>query len=117
MAAAVRYTGLFRTAAVVCIVFGVFWIADATLLDRFAPVRPYLVGGGIAAIFVGLFLFKRRKFAIAISGAGAAVVAVSSIFFATLAKGPGVLAMGLLAIGTGLYAAIAARVLFGREPG
>jgi hypothetical protein len=115
MAAAVRYTWLFRTAAVVYLLFGVLWIADATLTDRFAAGRPYLLGAGIAATIVGIFLFTRRKFAVAISGVGAAVVAISAIFFATLAKGPGVLALGLLAVGAGLYAAIAARVLFGHK--
>ena len=115
MAAVVQYTWMFRTAAVLYLLFGVFWIADATLIDKFASVRPFLVGGGIVAIVVGGFLFARKRFAIALSALGAAIVSICAAVAAPRMVGPGILALGLLAILAGIYAVLSARVLFGKD--
>jgi hypothetical protein len=115
MAAAVRYTWVFRTAAVVCLLLGGSWLWTATLTDYRPDIRPWLLAFGAIAVVTGIFLFKRRKFAIALSGTGALVVAVASIFAVPIAHGPGLLALGLFALAMGLYAAIAARTLFGGQ--
>ena len=112
--AAVRNNWIFRTAAVICILFGVFWLVDATLFDRYASLRPYLLGMGVAAIAVGVMLFRRMKVAIALSAIAAAIVSVSAAVAAPQMHGPGILVLAGLAVVTGLYAALAARELFDR---
>jgi hypothetical protein len=110
--AAVRYTWMFRTAAVLFILFGIFWLLDATWTHKFAGARPYLLAGGAAAIAIGVMLFRRVRFGIALSALGAAIVSISAAVAAPQMRGPGILALGLLAIVTGLYAALATRELF-----
>ena len=110
--AAVRYNWMFRTAAVVFFLFGAFWLFDATWTQKFSGARPYLLAGGVAAIAIGVMLFRRMKTGIALSALGAAVVSICAAVAAPQMHGPGVLALGLLAIVTGLYAALAARELF-----
>ena len=111
---AVRYIWMFRTAAVVFILFGLFWLFDATWTRKFAGARPYLLTGGTAAIAIGVMLFRRVRLGIALSALGAAFVSIAAAVAAPQMRGPGILALGLLAIVTGLYAALAARELFGR---
>jgi hypothetical protein len=112
--AAARYTWMFRTAAVLFILFGLFWLFDATWSRKFAGARPYLLAGGADAIAIGVMLFRRVRLGIALSALGAAFVSISAAVAAPQMRGPGILALGLLAIVTGLYAALAARELFGR---
>jgi hypothetical protein len=114
---AVRYTWMFRTAAVVFVLFGSFWLFDATWSQKFAGARPYLLAGGLAAIAIGVMLFRGMKLGIAFSAISAAFLSIAAAVAAPLMRGPGVLALGLLAIVTGLYAALAARELFGRDGG
>jgi hypothetical protein len=111
--AAARYTWMFRSAAVLFILFGLFWLFDATWSQKFAAARPYLLAGGVAAIAVGVMLFRRMKAGIALSAIGAAFLSIAAAVAAPQMRGPGVLALGLIAIVTGLYAALAARELFG----
>lgn len=110
--AVVRNKWMFRTAAVFCVLFGVFWLVDATLYDRFASLRPYLLGMGVAAIAIGVMLFRFMKVAIALTAIAAAVLSVSAAVAAPQMRGPGILVLAGLAIVTGLYAALAARELF-----
>lgn len=106
---------MFRTAAVVFLLFGAFWLFDAAWSQKFSGARPYFLAGGLAAIGVGVMLFRRMKAGIALSAVGAAVVSICAAVAAPQMHGPGIFALGLLAIVTGLYAALSARELFGRE--
>jgi hypothetical protein len=115
MPAVVRYLWMFRTAAVLSVLFGLFWLIDATLTDRFAEVRSWLLVLGVAAIALGVMLFKRMRFAIVLSAVVAAAVCLASALGATQMHGPGILAMGVLSIVAALYAGLSARALFGRE--
>lgn len=110
--AAVRYRWMFRTAAVVFVLFGLFWLADATLYDRFAQWRPYLLGMGVVAIVIGVMLFRRVKVAIAVSALAAALLSISAAVAAPQMRGPGILVVATVAILSGLYAALATREVF-----
>jgi hypothetical protein len=114
MAAVVRYLWMFRTAAVLCVLFGVFWLIDATLLEQFAAWRPHLLVLGVVSIAVGVTLFRRMKLAIALSALGAVVISICAAVGAPRMHGPGILALGLLSIAAGLYAVLSARALFSR---
>ena len=111
--AAVRYNWMFRTAAVVFILFGAFWIFDATWSQKFSGARPYLLAGGLAAVVIGVMLFRRMKAGIALSALASAIVSICAAVAAPQMHGPGIVVLALLAIVTGLYAALAARELFG----
>jgi hypothetical protein len=113
--AAVRHKWMFRTAAVFFLLFGVFWLVDATLIDRFANLRPYLLAMGVAAIVVGVMLFRLMKAGIAISAAGAAFVSICAAVAAPRMHGPGILLLAMLAVCAGLYAALAVRELFAAQ--
>jgi hypothetical protein len=112
--AVVRYTWMFRTAAVVYLIFGLsaLWRYGLTGFDP--HYRLLGIGLGALAAVVGVFLFRRAKFAIALSALGAAGFAILSAFAAPVMRGPVILVIGLLALLCGLYAALAARVLFER---
>jgi uncharacterized membrane protein len=103
---------MFRAAAVVFVLFGVFWLFDATWSEKFSGARPYLLAGGLAAIAVGVMLFRRMKTGIALSAVASAVVSICAAVAAPQMHGPGIVVLALLAIATGLYAALAARELF-----
>ena len=115
--AAVRYTWMFRAAAVVYLVLGLSGIWRFGLTGYDPPHRHFGVALGALALIVGVFLFRRAKFAIALSAIGAAIVAIAAAFAAPVMHGLVILAMGGLAILCGLYAALAARVFFARESG
>jgi hypothetical protein len=112
--AVVRYTWMFRTAAVVFLFFGGVWLWRFGLTDYHPELRPYGLAAGVVALLVGVFLFRLRKFAIAISIAAAAVVGLSAAVFAPNAHGPAILFLAGLAIVCALYAVLAIRVLFER---
>ena len=76
--AAVRYAWMFRTAAVVYLLFGLSGIWRFGLTDYDPPHRLLGVGLGALAVIVGVFLFRRAKFAIALSAIGAAIIAISA---------------------------------------
>jgi Na+/melibiose symporter-like transporter len=114
--AIVRHTWMFRTVAVVSVMFGLFWLFDATVSQKYAGARPYLLGGGIVAIATGVMLFRRMKLGIALSAIFAAIVAISAAVTAPQMHGPGILVVAGLAVVSGLYAALAARELFGSHP-
>ena len=110
--AAVRYTWMFRTAAVVFLFFGSVWLWQFGFTDFHVEKRPYGVAAGLLALIVGIFLFNRRGWAIALSAIAAAIVGISAAVFAPNAKGPAILFLALLAIVCVTYATLAARVLF-----
>ncbi len=109
--AAVRYPWMFRTAAFVYLIFGLSGMWRFGLTDYDPPHRPLGVGLGALAVMLGVFLFRRAKFAIALSAIGAAIIAISAAFAAPVMRGPVILACALLALLCALYAAFAARAL------
>ena len=113
--AAVRYTWMFRTAGVVYVALGASWLWTATFTAFRPEYRPYLLGLGAVAIAIGILLFRRQKIAIALSALGAAVVSICAAVAAPQMRGPGILVLALLAIVCGLYAALAAREIFGER--
>ena len=112
--AVARHKWMYRATAVLFVLFGVFWLVDATLFDRFAALRPYLLVMGVAAIAVGVMVFRRMKAGIAVSAAAAAVVSICAAVAAPQMHGPGIVVLAGLAVLAGLYAALAARDLFDR---
>jgi hypothetical protein len=110
--AAVRYIGMFRTAAVVSLLLGLGWLWTGLFSDFRSGQRPYLLVLGIAAAVVAAFLWRRARWAIGLSAAAALVVSISAVLFVPQASGPGVLFLFGLAIAAGLYAALSLRALF-----
>jgi len=115
MPAAVRYTGMFRTAAVLFGLFGVLWIWRFGFTDYHPEQRLMGLGLGALALVTGIFLFRRARIAIALSALAAGIVCLSAAVFAPQAHGPGILFLAALAIVTGVYAALALRVLSERR--
>ena len=111
MAAVVRYPWMFRMAAVVFLFFGGAWLWRFGFTDFHVEQRPYGLAGGVIALLVGAFLFRRSRVAIGISAVAAAVVGISAAVFAPNSSGPAILFLALLAIVCVSYAALAARAL------
>jgi peptidoglycan/LPS O-acetylase OafA/YrhL len=109
--AAVRYTWMFRTAAVVFIGLGLAWLWTFALTDFRPEQRPYGLAAGVLALLVGIFLLRRHRGAIGVSAAAATVVGLSAAVFAPISSGPAILFLAALAIVCGLYAVFAVRVL------
>jgi hypothetical protein len=112
MPVAVRYTWMFRTAAVVFLFFGGVWLWRFGFTDFHVEQRPYGLAAGMVALLVGAFLFRRHRWAIGISAIATVVVGIAAAVFAPNAKGPAILFLAALAIICVIYAALAARVLF-----
>jgi hypothetical protein len=110
--AAVRYTWMFRTAAVVFVALGLGWLY--TFGVGHLPAGPKSIGiaAGVLAVVVGAFLLRENRVAIGVSAAATAVVSISAAVFAPTTHGPVILFLAALAILCGLYAGLAARVLF-----
>src|SRR3954471_11350397 len=113
--AAVRYTWMFRTAAVLFLFLAVVWFWRFGLTDYHPEQRPYGLGASLLALIVGIFLLRRARFAIALSALAATVVSISAAVFAPTAHGPVILFAAMLALVCGLYAVFAARVLLERR--
>jgi len=109
--AAVRYTWMFRTAAVVFVFFGAVWLWRFGLTDYHPEQRPFGLAAGVLALVVGVFLMRRARLAIALSALAAALVSISAAVFAPMAHGPVILFAAMVALVCGSYAAFAARVL------
>jgi hypothetical protein len=114
MPAAVRYIGMFRTAAVIFVFFGALWIWRFAFTDYHPEQRPFGLALGGLALVVGVFLFRRARAAIGIS----VVASASLCLLATLAipsiQGPPILLFAGIAILAGVYSALALRALFSR---
>jgi hypothetical protein len=114
MAAAVRYKWMFRTAAVLFLLLGLSWLWTFGFTDYHPEQRPFGLALGVLSLVTGAFLFRRARFAIGLSALGAGIVCLSAAVFAPTARGPVILFLALLAIVTGLYAALSLRVMFER---
>ena len=114
--AAVRYAWMFRTAAVVSLLLGLGWLYTALFTDHRPHLRPYILGCGVAATLIGISLFRHMKVAIALSAIGAAFVSIASALAAPNMRGPGILLLAAVSLVAGIYAALAARVLFADRP-
>jgi peptidoglycan/LPS O-acetylase OafA/YrhL len=110
--AAVHYTWMFRAAALVFLFFGCVWLWRFGLTDYQPEHRPYGLAAGVLAMFIGIFLWRRSRLAIGLSAAAAGLVGISAAVFAPNAHGPAILALAALAMLCGVYAVLAARVLF-----
>ena len=110
--AAVRYLWMFRTAAVVYLFFGATGLWRYALTDYDASHRLLGVGLAVVALIVGVFLFAPKRFAIALSALGAAILAIAAALAAPMMGGPAILVFGLLSVVLAVYATLAARVLF-----
>ena len=115
MPAAVRYTWMFRTAAVVFLLLGASLLGRFGLTDYQLQFRPFGLAFGVAAIVIGVFLFRRARFAIGASAAISAFIGICATVAAPSGHGPVILFFAALAIVSGAYAVLAARVLFGRS--
>jgi hypothetical protein len=101
MPAVVRYIGMFRTAAVIYLLFGGSFLWTFGLTDRYAAYRLYGLGGGLLLIGIGVFLFKRAKVAIGLSALGTGAVCLLAVLALPSMHGPAILFFALLAILTG----------------
>jgi hypothetical protein len=120
MPAAVRYIWMFRTAASIFVLWGLAWLWTFGLTSYHPEQRPVGLIGGVLSLVIGFYLFRRARFAIAISAIAATIVCLGSVLWVPLVRGPGILFLGVLAILTAIYAVLSARVLFGhadRAPG
>src|SRR4051812_11357402 len=112
MPAAARYRWMFRTAAALFLFFGAVWIWRFGFTDYHPEQRPFGLGLGVLGLVAGVFLWRRARFAIALSALGAGIVCLSAAVFAPQAHGPGVLFLACLAVVSGVYTALALRELF-----
>ena len=106
---------MFRTAAIVFLLFGLMCVWRYGFTDYHPAQRPYGLAGGALAVLVGVFLLRLRRFAIGVSAVGAGIVGISAAVAAPNAKGPVILFLAGLAIVCVLYAALGARELLGGE--
>jgi hypothetical protein len=115
MPAAVRYTWMFRTAAVVIAMLGASLLWRFGVTDYQPQYRPYGLIAGVFALAVAVFLLRRARVAIGTSAALSAFIAICATVAAPASHGPVILFFVVLAIVCGTYAVLAARVLFERE--
>jgi len=109
--AAVRYSGMFRTAAFVYLLFGAAAVWRYGLTDYNPAYRIEGIGCGISSMIVGAFLFRRAKFAIVVSAISAAAFALIAVMAVPVLHGPPILAFAGIALAGGVYAVLAARAL------
>ena len=113
MPAAVRYIGMFRTAAVLFVLFGAFAIWRYGFTGFQPELRPFGLGLGAVVLVVGLFLFRGARLAIGLSVLGAGLVCLAATLAVAMAHGLVLLFYATVAVLTGVYLAFALRVLFG----
>jgi len=114
MAAAARYTWMFRAAAVFYLFLGASFLWTFGFTDRYPAQRLFglVLGGSMVA--VGTFLFRRARWAIGFSALGTAIVCLSATLAVTsLHTGPVILCVAVMAIVTAMYTVLSLRVLFG----
>ena len=101
-------------AAVVYLLLGASMAWRFGLTDYDPSHRPWGVAAGLLTLIVGVFLFRRARWAIGLSAMGAAVIAIAAAVAAPVMHGPVILAFAAVAILFGLYAALAGRTLLQR---
>ena len=109
--AVVRYIGMFRTAAVVYLLFGAaaIWRYGLTGYD---PGHRYQgIGCGLLAMLIGAFLLRRAKPAIVLSAITAAAVATAAVIAVPMLQGSRILVFAAVALLNGAYAVLAAHVV------
>lgn len=109
--AAVRYTWMFRTAAVVFLFFGAVWLWRFGLTDYHPEQRPYGLAAGVLALLIGVFLLRRHRVAIGASAVVAVLIGISAAVFAPISHGPAILFLAGFAVICCLYAVYAVRAL------
>lgn len=114
MSAVVRYPWMFRTAAVVYLLLGASMAWRFGFTDYDPAHRPWGLGIGLVLLLIGVFLFRRRRWAVGLSAIGAALIAMAAAVSAPVMHGPVILAFALVAISFGMYAALAGRALLAR---
>jgi hypothetical protein len=107
---------MFRTVAIVFLLFGLTWLWRFGMTDYHPEQRPYGLAAGLLALALAVLLWRLRRFAIGASAAAAGIVGVSAAVFAPTTKGPVILFLAGLAIACLLYAVIAVRELTRAEP-
>jgi hypothetical protein len=109
--AVVRYIGMFRTAAVVYLLFGAAAVWRYGLTDYDPAHRLEGIGFGVLGMVIGGFLFRRARFAVMLSALCAAIIALAAVIAVPALRGPGILAFAAIAIVATLYTALALRWL------
>ncbi len=109
--AVVRYSGMFRTAAFVYLLFGAAAVWRYGLTDYNPEYRLEGMGCGLASMIVGAFLFRRAKFSIVLSAISAAAFALIAVMAVPVLHGPPILAFAGIALVGGVYAVLATRAL------
>jgi hypothetical protein len=111
MPPAVRYTWMFRTAALVFVLLGASVLWRFGLTDYLPQYRPYGLAFGAVILVVGVFLFRRARFAVAASACASSILCICATVAAPNAQGPVILFFAGLALICGAYAVLAARTL------
>ncbi len=105
---------MFRAAAVVYLLLGASMAWRFGFTDYDPAHRAWGVGLGLLLLLVGVFLFRRRRWAVGLSAIGAAIIGIAAAVAAPVMHGPVILAFALVAILFGVYAALAGRTLLER---
>ena len=114
--AAVRYPWMFRTAAVVCLLFGGLLLWRYGFTGYEPQFRPFGLIAGALLLVVGVLLLRGARIAIGVSALFAGFICLCATLAAPSARGPVILFFAALALVCGIYAVLAARVLFARGP-
>jgi len=114
--AAVRHAWMFRTAAVLSLLFGAIWLWRFGFMGFKPEIRAYGLGAGAVAVLLGAALLLLKRPAIATSGIIAIFVGLSAAVFAPSAKGPAILFLAGLALSCVVYAVLAFRAATGSHP-
>src|SRR5215831_1273893 len=96
--AVVRYSWMFRTAALVYLLFGAAAIWRYGLTDYNPAYRLEGIACGLASMVVGAFLFRRARIAIVLSAVSAALLALAAVMAVPLLHGPPILAFAAIAL-------------------
>jgi len=114
MPVAARYIGMFRAAAVFYLFFGASFLWTFGFTDRYAAQRLVGLALGLLMIAIGVFLFRRARWAIGLSALGTTVMCLSATLAVPIVHGPVILFVAFLAIVSAIYTALSLRVLFAR---
>jgi hypothetical protein len=114
MPAAVRYIGMFRTAAAFYLLFGASFIWTFGFSAEYAAKRAAGLALGLLMIAVAIYLFRGARWAIGLSALGTTVLCLSATLAVPAVHGPVILFVAVLAIASAIYTALSVRALFGK---